>query len=1351
MRKRLTALLLSLFMLCAYMPSVAQSDAVVSLSAETAYAGKTVDVELNLSGCDGFVNLGVEISYDNSVMTLVSVKENEVADAVFTASEYLEKIPYNIGWDSAENTYFNGTLATLTFTIADDAKPASYPIELSYYKGRDGDYVDGTSVNYDENDTPLNLSYTNGVVNVLYQPFEMPEQADWNTYNGNVYMVLDRNTSWKEAKKQCEDAGGHLAAITSQKENDFVQALCEYANDGLYYLGADNTFNEGIWSWVSNESFVYTNWSDGESTDAAANAGLAMDSQSGKWKSVAEDEEYITGFVCEWEGDGNAVDSTYWVEFESQKSIYATGEDFEVDVWLYANDSVVKVYDYEITGFDSSKSGTYNVTVSYGEYSHTFEAEVRDDITAEVVVNRVVKAEAHNGAAITPHGYSEVKDGTVMKFGVSTQEGYVIDSVYINGEAIKLTDGNLSITVDRDTVVEAYGKKKFFSISKSVNGNGYIELSSDNVGYGDSCTARFVADKGYIISDVKIDGKSIGVCKLHTFSNVRENHTVEVIFEKLVESLTVKTSSGNGGKILPARSVVNKGADAIFTVTADYGYHFAYALANGKRINSSSNIITLDNLGENTDVYAVFEKNIYSVSASDTQRAHLSVNYNGQSATRADVPFMDTAEIEVEVDEGYKLNTLYVNGKPVKPSKSGGRLTYTMPITSNTVVSARCEPTRESEFSREVASFGPAAEINESNAYSKKDDFKRLSDKYATLSDEEKKGCSSAYATILAALDRANAYIALIESGITSSVPELPLPDATGNYGEWKTEIDAAFAKYEKLTPLSRSLIDIELVKKLTALKETSEEHDKAIKGEVQYFYELMDSVRDYDDLSDAHSKLLMAENTYNNMSDETKAQVSDERFTRLISERGRISTGIKRQYVAPFEGSVLRCLGVNVDDSIEEAEEKRVIIYELMNKYHSLPSFIQEMVLPSTLQRLNALYESASIKVSTTVNNLPVDMNGDFDENMELVLTEPELDSDVVSDATGKALYQAIDVKMYSENEEVQPSSKIRIKMEISRELSYADVDVVYIDDCNMVYDVQGEVIEENGKFYIVFFVDHFSNFAVVYNESEENNISISFGTEYAEIGDTITATATGVTNIAALNLFVAGYSKSGALTFAEKGSKSVSATIAEDTVIVKAMLWDKNMSPMVVPEILDVYSEEEENDIVLNFNTESARIGDTVTATATGGTNASDYTLYVAGYSSSGALTIIEKGTGSVSITIPQNTKSVKAMIWDNNFAPVAKPESLDVSPKNDISFSTEYGKVGDTVTATVNGDINASDCSLYVTGYSGSGALTFVEKGGLTTTATISKDTVTVKAMLWDNNLTPLCVSKSFPVAK
>ncbi len=131
----------------------------------TGGTGDTVSVPITLSNNTGFSNLGIEVGYDNSVLTLKNVVSNQTG-ATYTAAQNISTNPYSMGWDSTSNNTFNGTIATLEFEIAAGAASGNYPITISFYKGRDGSYEDGSDVNYDENFSSLNLSYVTGYVTI---------------------------------------------------------------------------------------------------------------------------------------------------------------------------------------------------------------------------------------------------------------------------------------------------------------------------------------------------------------------------------------------------------------------------------------------------------------------------------------------------------------------------------------------------------------------------------------------------------------------------------------------------------------------------------------------------------------------------------------------------------------------------------------------------------------------------------------------------------------------------------------------------------------------------------------------------------------------------------------------------------------------------------------------------------------------------------------------------------------------------------------------------------------------------------------------------------------------------------
>ena len=73
----------------------------------------------------------------------------------------------------------------------------------------------------------------------------------------------------------------------------------------------------------------------------------------------------------------------------------------------------------------------------------------------------------------------------------------------------------------------------YYTIQATAGTGGSISPSGNvSVREGKDQTFTITPDKGYAVSNVKIDGKSIGAVKSYTFENVSRTHTIEVIFMK---------------------------------------------------------------------------------------------------------------------------------------------------------------------------------------------------------------------------------------------------------------------------------------------------------------------------------------------------------------------------------------------------------------------------------------------------------------------------------------------------------------------------------------------------------------------------------------------------------------------------------------------------------------------------------------------------------------------------------------------------------------------------------------------------------------------------------------------------
>ncbi|MCW1309794.1 MAG: PQQ-binding-like beta-propeller repeat protein, partial [Candidatus Nanoarchaeia archaeon] len=105
------------------------------------------------------------------------------------------------------------------------------------------------------------------------------------------------------------------------------------------------------------------------------------------------------------------------------------------------------------------------------------------------------------------------------------------------------SDGTIYVGSD-DHYLYAIGRQ--FTITASTGPGGTISPSGTiTVNYGDSKTFTITPNTGYKISNVKVDGISVGAVSSYTFSNITSNHTIEASFEKLITQTIIILQIGS--------------------------------------------------------------------------------------------------------------------------------------------------------------------------------------------------------------------------------------------------------------------------------------------------------------------------------------------------------------------------------------------------------------------------------------------------------------------------------------------------------------------------------------------------------------------------------------------------------------------------------------------------------------------------------------------------------------------------------------------------------------------------------------------------------------------------------------
>ncbi|MFO7722250.1 MAG: T9SS type A sorting domain-containing protein, partial [Bacteroidales bacterium] len=184
--------------------------------------------------------------------------------------------PFSYAWSNGADTEdITGLVAgTYTVTVTDGNYCQSYfTIELTDELDEEAPVItcpEDITVNNDPGQCGAKVYYhvtsTDGcVVNSL------PGFTFIGTLGNSSYFVSNGEFTWLDALAHSRANGLHMATITSAAENDFV--VNGLISNGLAgtspWIGLSDADTEGVWKWITGETYGYSNWHFGEPNNAA--------------------------------------------------------------------------------------------------------------------------------------------------------------------------------------------------------------------------------------------------------------------------------------------------------------------------------------------------------------------------------------------------------------------------------------------------------------------------------------------------------------------------------------------------------------------------------------------------------------------------------------------------------------------------------------------------------------------------------------------------------------------------------------------------------------------------------------------------------------------------------------------------------------------------------------------------------------------------------------------------------------------------------------------------------------------------------------------------------------------------
>ena len=278
--------------------------------------------------------------------------------------------------------------------------------------------------------------------------------------------------------------------------------------------------------------------------------------------------------------------------------------------------------------------------------SYTF-TNVTDDHTIHAdfsVIQYTITASAGVGGSISPVGAVVVSHGQSQGFNITSNTGYVISGVLVDGTPVGAVSSYTFTNVTGNHWIHAAFNVIQYTITASAGVGGSISpVGAVVVSYGQSQTFDITSNTGYAISDVMVDGTpvgalssysltnvitsnagyaisevlvggtSMGTVSSYTFTNVTDDHTIHADFSMI--QYTITASAGVGGSISPVGAVVvSHGQSRGFNITPNVGYVISDILVDGNSVGAVSSY-TFEGVASDHTIHADFSVIQYTITA----------------------------------------------------------------------------------------------------------------------------------------------------------------------------------------------------------------------------------------------------------------------------------------------------------------------------------------------------------------------------------------------------------------------------------------------------------------------------------------------------------------------------------------------------------------------------------------------------------------------------------------------------------------------------------------------------------------------------------------------------------------
>lgn len=350
-----------------------------------------------------------------------------------------------------------------------------------------------------------------------------------------------------------------------------------------------------------------------------------------------------------------------------------------------------------------------------------------EDVSAPVSEDHTVTVSCGAGGSYTlsstegsrpsKHEYYYVT-GDIAVLTVTAEDGYLVDTVTVDGKSVTQSEGKYTFTVtDNHAVVITFKQVATYTITVNctdeegnvVDGaffkvNGTLYSDTARLEENTDFTIEFIAKPGYVIKQTRYftGTRYMDIDNPHQDKLV-ENTGYLVVVEALDTYNASVTVGENGslklnGATVTGNTVIPQGINSTLTVVPDEGYELDQLIINGEEVKVEDNSYTFTPEGDVT-IEVTFREEV------EYCKITLSVGNGGSVTVKDDayeikdrkvlVPVGESITFVVKPHVNYEINTVKVSGKTVKLNEENE---YTIECTDTAAtVSATFKSTNNTE------------------------------------------------------------------------------------------------------------------------------------------------------------------------------------------------------------------------------------------------------------------------------------------------------------------------------------------------------------------------------------------------------------------------------------------------------------------------------------------------------------------------------------------------------------------------------------------------------------------------------------------------------------------------------